>query len=93
MRLIALILPFALIGCTQFPELDSAVSEQTTAADYPDLVQVEKLIAQSQTTGPTQEGTVNSLSARVAALQNRAARMQGRVVDANTRQRMQNGVN
>jgi hypothetical protein len=48
---------------------------------------------QSRTTGPTAEQTVAGLNARVLALQNRAARLRGSVVDANTRNRIRNGVN
>ena len=93
MRLIALALPFALLGCTQFPELDNAVSANGHNADYPTLVPVQSLLVQSRTTGPTAEQTVAGLNARVLALQNRAARLRGAVVDANTRNRMRNGVN
>lgn len=93
MRLIALTLPFALLGCTQFPELDSAVSTRGQNADYPALVPVQALLAQSDTVGPTAEQTVAGLNARVQALQNRAARLRGAVVDTNTRNRMRNGVN
>jgi|TARA_B110000908_G_scaffold150095_1_gene183857 hypothetical protein len=93
MRLITLILPLALLGCTQFPELDNAVSASGHNAEYPTLVPVQSLFVQSRTTGPTAEQTVAGLNARVLALQNRAARLRGSVVDANTRNRIRNGVN
>lgn len=93
MRLIAFVLPFALLGCTQFPELDSAVSEHGQNAKYPALVPFETLLAQSGNASSTPEQTASTLSARVLALQIRAARLRGSVVDANTRKRMQNGVN
>jgi hypothetical protein len=93
MRLITLVLPLALLGCTLFPELDSAVSASGQDADYPTLVPVQSLLVQSRTTVPTAEQTVAGLNARVQALQNRAAHLRGSVVDANTRNRMRNGVN
>jgi hypothetical protein len=93
MRLITLTLPIVLLGCTQFPELDRAVSTKAENADYPTLVPAQTLLAQSETAGPTHQQTVAGLNARVQALQNRAARLRGSVVDANTRNRMRNGVN
>ena len=97
MRLTALILPTLLLatlmGCTQFPELDGTVSDSGKHADFPDLVPVQSLLAQSHTVGPTHEQTVAGLNARLLALLNRAARLRGSVVDANTRNRMRNGVN
>lgn len=92
MRLIAFVLPFALLGCTQFPELDSAVSTNGQNTDYPSLVPIQSLLDQSRTTGPPPEQIVASLNARVLALRNRAARLRGSVIDANTRKRMRNGV-
>ena len=92
MRLIVLILPLVLVGCTQFPELDSAVSANGQNADYPALVPIQTLLAQSNRVGPTPEQIVADLDARVLALQNRAARLRGPVVDASTRKRMRNGV-
>jgi hypothetical protein len=93
MRLIAIIMPFALMGCTQFPELDNTVSASGQDADYPKLVPIQSLLVESPSTEPTAEQTVAGLTARVLALQNRAARLRGSVVDANTRNRMRNGVN
>jgi hypothetical protein len=93
MRLIALVFPVALMGCTQFPELDNAVSASGHNADFPTLAPVQSLLVQSRSTGPTAEQTVASLNARVQALQNRAARLRQTVVDPNTRNRMQNDVN
>lgn len=93
MRLIALVLPVALMGCTQFPELDNAVSASGHNAELPTLVPVQSLLVQSRSTGLTAEQTVAGLNARVQALQNRAARLRVSVVDPNTRNRMKNGEN
>ena len=93
MRLIALVFPVALMGCNQFPELDNTVSASGHNADFPTLAPVQSLLVQSRSTGSTAEQTVAGLNARVLALQNRAARLRGSVVDANTRNRIRNGVN
>lgn len=92
MRLIALTLITCLTACTQFPELDSAVSEQAKDAEYPALVPVEGLLAQAETTRTDPDQTIQSLNARVAALRNRAKRLRNTVVDSTTRQRMKDGV-
>ena len=93
MRFIALILPLALVACTQFPELDGAVSDAGKDAKYPKLLPVDTLLAQSNSAGPSPEETASTLSARLAALQNRAAQLRSSVLDANTQNRMTDGVN
>ena len=92
MRFIALILPLALVSCTQFPELDGAVSDAGKDAKYPKLLPVDTLLAQSNLTGPSPEEAASTLSARLAALQNRAAQLRGSVVDSSTQKRMKDGV-
>ena len=37
-------LQLLLVACTQFPELDAAVSERAKAADYPELVDVGPIL-------------------------------------------------
>ena len=93
MRLIAFILPLALMACTQFPELDGVVSDAGKNAKYPKLRPINTLLAQTASTGPSAEETISTIDARIAALQNRAAALQGAVVDQDTQNRMQNGVN
>lgn len=92
MRLTALAMILTLSACTQFPELDNAVSTSAQDAEFPDLVPVSGLLAQTVPQNDTPESTVNTLNARVAALRNRANRLRGTVVDPTTRKRMQNGV-
>ena len=92
MRPFAFAMILSLAGCTQFPELDSALSTGAQDADYPDLVPVQGLLAQTEPRNGTPEDTVNTLNARLANLRNRADRLRGTVVDASTRRRMQNGV-
>jgi hypothetical protein len=86
------VLSATLMGCTQFPALDGAITEQGQNAQYPDLIPVETLLALSAPSAVSPEQTASGLNARVTALRNRAARLRGPVVDTNTRRRMQNGV-
>ena len=62
-------------------------------AKYPKLRPINTLLAQTASTGPSAEETISTIDARIAALQNRAAALQGAVVDQDTQNRMQNGVN
>ncbi|MEL6419257.1 MAG: hypothetical protein AAFV87_04650 [Pseudomonadota bacterium] len=86
-----LVILAAISACTQFPELDDAVSEQAQAAPYPALVDLGPLVTEVRAgrTDPAEVET--SVDARVAALRARAARLRGEVVDAETRRRMQAG--
>lgn len=79
------------VGCTEFPDLDGAVSEAARDAPYPDLLPVEELNARISDPRITPE-TVSGLAARVAALKARAARLRGSVIDSPTRERMSIGV-
>lgn len=92
MRFSVLFILLAIMGCTQFPELDSALSPRAQNADFPTLVPVHTLLAQSATISAPPEQTVDTLNARVAALNNRAARLRGPVVDANSKKRLQDSV-
>ena len=92
MRLSALAMILTLSACTQFPELDNAVSTSAQDAEFPDLVPVHGLLTQAEPQNGTPEDTINTLNARVAALRNRANRLRGTVVDPTTRRRMKNGV-
>lgn len=91
MRSFALILVFGLSACTQFPELDGAVTAHGSDANYPDLVPIEPILAQAAS-GPRTDQTTDQLSSRVAALKARANRLRGRVVDTSSRDRMRTGV-
>lgn len=82
----------SLMGCTQFPALDGAITEHGQNAKFPKLVPVGTLLAQTAPSAVSPEQTVTGLNARVAALQNRATRLRGSVIDADTRRRMKNGV-
>lgn len=81
----------ALAGCTPFPELSSPASEAALAQPYPELVPLGDLDMRLETSRITPE-TAPGVEARVARLKDRAARLSGDVVDAETRSRMRAGV-
>lgn len=81
----------ALPGCTQFPQLDAAVTDAARTAPYPDLVPLDGLQARL-TTSSVAPDTVPTIEARIARLEARADRLRGNVIDDATRERMQSGV-
>ena len=84
----ALALSAALLaGCSDFPELDNAVSPTARKAGYPALLPIDQLIAGAQEVQITEE-TISGLQSRLARLNARAARLRGPVIDATTRARM-----
>jgi len=58
-------------GCTQFPELDAAVSEEAKNADYLDLVPSEQLLNRKHDSRLS-EATGDALLARAERLKARA---------------------
>ncbi|GGG86829.1 hypothetical protein GCM10011415_41640 [Salipiger pallidus] len=90
MRLTICLLPLALLGCAQFPELEAARTPGVAQAPFPDLLPIDSLLA-----GPAPRATPQmreGIEGRVEGLRARAARLQGPVVPASTRTRMQGGV-
>ncbi|MBU2959609.1 hypothetical protein KO516_01965 [Citreicella sp. C3M06] len=90
MRLLPLLIPVALAGCTAFPDLDRARTAETRWAPYPDLLPLEQL-----TDGPSPMVDAQmrvGLESRAEALRARAAGLSGPVVPAPVRSRMAQGV-
>lgn len=75
-------------GCTDFPNLDGAISARARNADYPLLLPLDALVA---SVPPVQSGLgVGALPARLGNLRARAAALRARpVIDGATRRRMQ----
>lgn len=74
-------------GCTQFPDLDAAISPEARRAGYPQLVPVSDLLSRrnaARTTG----NEADILRARAAALRARAALLRGAVINDDTRLRL-----
>lgn len=77
----------AISGCSDFPDLDGAVSARAQAADYPAILPLDGLLASVPAVEPGLG--VGDLPERLRRLQARAANLRGRsVVDAGTRARM-----
>jgi len=80
-----------LAGCSQFPEVDDTVSDETQDVAYPDLVPLDSLKARLSDPRITPD-MAPTLEARIARLKWRAARLRGTIIDADTRRRMRDGV-
>ena len=78
-------------GCTQFPDLDDALSPGARDASYPDLVPVERIRGQVPQGRLTPEAG-DTMTDRVSALRLRADRLRGTVLDTPERARLQAGV-
>ena len=77
-----------LAGCSDFPQLDNAVSETARNADFPQLVPKSQLLANArdvQISPQTTAGIIN----RAGSLQARAARLRSPVLSSATRARLQ----
>ena len=82
-----------LAACSQFPELEGTISPDLAGTDYPALVPIEQLLADSAPVVSDPAATSQSLEERVAALRNRARLLQRRaVVDSATRARLLAGI-
>jgi len=79
-------------ACTQLPALDSTIPQSAKDADYPKLVPLEGLTAGIPEAQTRAADTQAALEARIGALRARANRLKGRIIDNQTRARMQAGV-
>ncbi|TNF18200.1 MAG: hypothetical protein EP318_19410 [Rhodobacteraceae bacterium] len=90
MQSIRFALCLALLGCTQFPQLDGSEGPEVEGAAYPRLLSVEELRAIPESTTSVEVQT--ALLGRLRGLQARVARLRGPVIDRATRARMTRGV-
>lgn len=77
-------------ACAQFPEVDAALNGDNPVSDYPDLVPFEDLLS-----GPDpqiSETDDDALLARARDLRQRADGLRPPVIDRETRDRMDTGV-
>lgn len=80
MRAAPIVLCLALSACTQFPALDGTVTPDLKNADFPDLVPLDPLLANTQPVIADPVQTTQALEARVAALRARARALQRRSI-------------
>jgi len=64
-----------LSGCAQFPALDRTITPEMEAADYPDLVPIDPLLAQAKAGRIDPVQTEAELTGRAAQLNSRADRI------------------
>ena len=82
----------ALLGaCSDFPQLDDAVSPAAKNAPYPSLIPMDQALANAQDVQITDE-TVSTLNGRLNGLKNRATRAKRPVIDDETRNRLQDAI-
>jgi len=86
-----LLLLFLGAACTQFPELDGTVPPDVAGRKTPRLLPLDQL--QGLAPAPRDLAPITTaLQARLAALEARAARLRGPVLDRRTRRRLVRGV-
>lgn len=86
--LISALACLALVGCGDVPELIDATSARARASDYPELVNIDPLLAGIPAHTPTATGA-DPLAARVAALRARGARLRRTVIESDRRRSME----
>lgn len=79
-----------LAACTDFPQVDAALSQNGPSADYPEISPFEQLKSDQvpRLTGVDDD----ALRARAEALRARVGGLRGPVIDPDTRDRMTAGV-
>ena len=82
----------ALLGaCSDFPQLDDAVSPAAKTTPYPSLVPMDQALVNAQDVQITDE-SVSTLKGRINGLKRRATRAKGPVIDNETRKRLQDAI-
>ncbi|MEM8632551.1 MAG: hypothetical protein AAGF74_15050 [Pseudomonadota bacterium] len=74
-----------LAGCTEFPELDAAVSDAARRAPYPELAPVEDILVDPTPTRLGDEADEDYLKWRAQRLRQKARALRGAVVSDVTR--------
>lgn len=81
-----------LTACAQVPQLDGTIDAAARDAPFPTLTPIGPILAQAQATSQVSAADVGDISARIAALQSRAAILRRPVIDNATRAAMARGV-
>lgn len=89
MRLFCLVLICGLGACAPFPQIDTDVDPNATS---PALVPLDSILGQARANMSDTPAATITTQSRMAALQARAARLRGSVIDRATLARMQRGV-
>ncbi len=89
---IGLVCPLLLAACSEVPELDAAVPDWVDNADYPDLVPLDRALANAPLPQTQSAEIEEDVTARAERLRARAERLNTTIVDEQTRERMNSGV-
>lgn len=81
-----------LTACSEIPELDAAVPDWVDDASYPDLVPLDRALAKAPLPRAQSAEIEEEVANRAAQLKARAERLNTPVVDEQTRNRMEAGV-
>lgn len=82
-----------LTGCTQFPELDRTQTAALAAADYPALLPLEPILADTALPAPEAVAIAAATqSVRLNRLRARAAELRSDVLDLEEKKRLGNGL-
>tara|TARA_R110002094_G_scaffold1589_3_gene6922 strand:+ start:1942 stop:2238 length:297 start_codon:yes stop_codon:yes gene_type:complete len=82
----------ALIGCTQFPDLDGTVRPEVKDTPYPELVPLEPILAAADTISIDPDQTEATLTRRLSGLRTRANAMRGAVISGPEKKRLEEGL-
>lgn len=82
----------AIAACTRVPELDAQIPPGSRNADYPQLQPLDPALFAGQTPEDEAAELEDTLTARIAGLNSRASAIRPPVLDAQTQDRMREGV-
>ena len=85
-----IILCFCMSACAEFPDVDAALAQGDPEPTVPDLLPFEELLTSDEPRLTETDDDV--LLARADALRSRADAIRGPVIDADTKDRMEDGV-
>ncbi len=81
-----------LAACTDFPDLDRVISEDSRRADFPSLIAIDPLLMTAQSDSERADTIAKSLIARAANLKRRARALRGPVIERRIRVKMINAM-
>ncbi|MFP7671756.1 hypothetical protein ACG74X_00220 [Marivita sp. S0852] len=85
-----IVLGVTVSACAQFPDVDAALAKGNSDAEYPELLPFEALLSAEDPKLPDTEDA--ALQARADDLRRRAEGLRPAVIDRDTRERMEDGV-
>lgn len=81
-----------LTGCVALPEIEDGVTAEAEAAEYPTLRPRDEIIATVEANQSDEAAERAALDARVRRLEARAAALQGEVIAADEKDRLERGL-